>query len=414
MIAINLSAAFHAIRAALPQMKARNWGRIVNIASTHGLVASAEKSAYVAAKHGMLGLTKVVALETATTGITCNAICPGWVLTPLVQKQIDAAGRARKGCRRAGEGELLGEKQPSLEFATPEQIGALACSCAREAAAQIRGVGVAGGWRLDWRSNDHLQGDKRTLPADAVALIPDGASLMIGGFMAVGTPETVVDELVRQGKRDLTVIANDTAMPGVGIGKLVRARLVRKAIVSHIGLNPETQEQMIAGEMEVDLVPQGTLIERIRAGGFGLGGILTATGVGTVVEEGKQKIAVAGKDYLVETALRADFALVQAFLADYLGNLSYALTGAQLQPGDRDGGGHGDRRGRQHRARGPDRAGPRHHARPARRLPHLRKLTPWTPRPLSPNASRSNCATACSSTSASAFRPWSRTTFRPA
>ena len=121
----------------------------------------------------------------------------------------------------------------------------------------------------------------RTLSvADAVALIPDGASLMIGGFMAVGTPEQVVDELVRQGKRDLTVIANDTAMPGVGIGKLVRARLVKKAIVSHIGLNPETQQQMIAGEMEVDLVPQGTLIERIRAGGFGLGGILTATGVG--------------------------------------------------------------------------------------------------------------------------------------
>ena len=150
----------------------------------------------------------------------------------------------------------------------------------------------------------------RTLSvADAVALIPDGASLMIGGFMAVGTPELVVDELVRQGKRDLTVIGNDTAMPGVGIGKLVRARLVKKAIVSHIGLNPETQQQMIAGEMEVDLVPQGTLIERIRAGGFGLGGILTATGVGTVVEEGKQKVTVAGKEYLVEPALRADFAL---------------------------------------------------------------------------------------------------------
>jgi acetate CoA/acetoacetate CoA-transferase alpha subunit len=110
----------------------------------------------------------------------------------------------------------------------------------------------------------------RTLSlADAVALIPDGASLMIGGFMAVGTPERVVDELVRQGKRGLTVIANDTAMPGVGIGKLIGARLVNKAIVSHIGTNPETQRQMIAGEMEVDQVPQGTLIERIRAGGFG-------------------------------------------------------------------------------------------------------------------------------------------------
>lgn len=167
---------------------------------------------------------------------------------------------------------------------------------------------------------------------DAVAMIPDGASLMIGGFMAVGTPENLIDELVRQGKRNLTVIGNDTAMPGVGIGKLVRARLVKKAIVSHIGLNPETQAQMIAGEMEVDLVPQGTLIERIRAGGFGLGGVLTATGVGTVVEEGKQKVAVAGKDYLIETALRADFALINAFLADYHGNLSYALTGRNFNP----------------------------------------------------------------------------------
>ena len=112
----------------------------------------------------------------------------------------------------------------------------------------------------------------------------------------------------------------------------MRARLVKKAIVSHIGLNPETQQQMIAGEMEVDLVPQGTLIERIRAGGFGLGGILTATGVGTVVEEGKQKVTVAGKEYLVEAALRADFALVHAFMADYQGNLAYALTGRNFNP----------------------------------------------------------------------------------
>src|SRR5512135_3432354 len=173
----------------------------------------------------------------------------------------------------------------------------------------------------------------RTLPlTDTVALIPDGASLMIGGFMGVGTPERVVDELVRQGKRGLTVIANDTALPGVGIGKLVSAGLVSKAIVSHIGLNPETQKKMIEGAMQAELVPQGTLIERIRAGGFGLGGILTATGVGTVVEEGKQKVAVAGRDYLVEPALRADFALVNAFLADYLGNLSYALTARNFNP----------------------------------------------------------------------------------
>lgn len=167
---------------------------------------------------------------------------------------------------------------------------------------------------------------------DAVAKIPNGASLLIGGFMGVGTPERLIDEIVRQSKRDLTVMANDTAKPGVGIGKLVSAKLVRRAIVSHIGLNPETQQQMIAGEMVVELVPQGTLIERIRAGGHGLGGILTATGVGTVVEEGKRKLAVDGKDYLLELALRADFALLQAFLADYLGNLTYALTARNFNP----------------------------------------------------------------------------------
>src|SRR6478736_3688816 len=166
----------------------------------------------------------------------------------------------------------------------------------------------------------------------AIAMIPDGASLMIGGFMGVGTPERVMDEIIRQGRRDLTVIANDTAKPGVGIGKLVGAKLLRKAIVSHIGLNPETQKQMMAETLEVELVPRGTLIERIRAGGFGLGGILTPTGVGTVVEEGKRRIEVDGKDYLLETALRADFALVHAFLADYLGNLSYALTARNFNP----------------------------------------------------------------------------------
>jgi acetate CoA/acetoacetate CoA-transferase alpha subunit len=166
----------------------------------------------------------------------------------------------------------------------------------------------------------------------SVAMIPDGASLMIGGFMAVGTPERIIDEMVRQNKRDLTVIANDTASPGCGIGKLVAAKRVRKAIVSHIGLNPETQRQMLGRELEVELVPQGTLIERIRAGGFGLGGVLTPTGVGTEVEKGKQRITVDGKDYLLEVALRADFALVQAFLADYVGNLSYALTARNFNP----------------------------------------------------------------------------------
>jgi acetate CoA/acetoacetate CoA-transferase alpha subunit len=128
------------------------------------------------------------------------------------------------------------------------------------------------------------------------------------------------------------VIANDTALPGRGIGKLVDAGLINRTITSHIGLNPETQKQMIAGKIAVDLVPQGTLIERIRAGGFGLGGVLTPTGVGTVVEEGKQKVQVNGTTYLIETALHAEFALIDAFLADYLGNLSYVLTARNFNP----------------------------------------------------------------------------------
>jgi 3-hydroxybutyrate dehydrogenase len=148
VIAINLSSNFHAIKAVLPQMRSRNWGRIINIASAHGLVASTQKAAYVAAKHGVLGLTKVVALETATTGITCNAICPGWVLTPLVQKQIDERAAREKIPAERAKMELLSEKQPSQEFATPEQIGALAVFLCSEGAAQIRGVAlpVDGGW----------------------------------------------------------------------------------------------------------------------------------------------------------------------------------------------------------------------------------------------------------------------------
>jgi acetate CoA/acetoacetate CoA-transferase alpha subunit len=169
-------------------------------------------------------------------------------------------------------------------------------------------------------------------PEAAVAKIPNGASLMIGGFMGVGSPERLIDELVRQGKRQLTVIANDTALPGRGIGKLVSARLVSHVVASHIGLNPETQRQMMAGTITVDLIPQGTLIERIRAGGCGLGGVLTPTGVGTLVEEGKRRIEIEGKTYLLETALRADFALVNAFLADYSGNLYYALTARNFNP----------------------------------------------------------------------------------
>jgi acetate CoA/acetoacetate CoA-transferase alpha subunit len=171
----------------------------------------------------------------------------------------------------------------------------------------------------------------------SVRMIPDGASLMIGGFLGVGTPERIIDEIIRQNKRDLTVIANDTATLDKGIGKLVRARLLRKAIVSHIGLNAETQRQMMNGELEVELVPQGTLIERIRAGGYGLGGVLTQTGIGTPVEVGKQQVEVGGKFYLLEIALRADFALVQAFIADYLETSAIALTARNFNPGDRYG-----------------------------------------------------------------------------
>ncbi len=148
IIAINLSSNFHAIRAALPGMRRRNWGRIINIASAHGLVASAEKAAYVAAKHGVIGLTKVVALETATSGITCNAICPGWVLTPLVDKQIKERAANQKITVEAAKTDLLAEKQPSREFATPEDIGALAVFLCSDAASQIRGAAlpVDGGW----------------------------------------------------------------------------------------------------------------------------------------------------------------------------------------------------------------------------------------------------------------------------
>ena len=148
VIAINLSSSFHTIKHALPLMKRAGWGRIVNIASAHGLVASAEKVAYVAAKHGLVGLTKVVALETARSRITCNAICPGWVLTPLVQKQIDARAAEKKIPPEEAKLALLGEKQPSLEFVTPEQIGELAVFLCSEAAAQIRGASysIDGGW----------------------------------------------------------------------------------------------------------------------------------------------------------------------------------------------------------------------------------------------------------------------------
>ena len=148
IIAINLSSAFHAMRMALPGMKARNWGRIINVASVHGLVASANKSAYVAAKHGIVGLTKVAALENATTGITVNAICPGWVLTPLVQKQVDARAAADGIDNDEAKRRLLGDKQPSMQFTTPEQLAELAVFMCSPAGDNIRGVAwnVDGGW----------------------------------------------------------------------------------------------------------------------------------------------------------------------------------------------------------------------------------------------------------------------------
>ncbi len=148
VIAINLSAVFHTTRLAMPAMRRANWGRIINIASVHGLVGSAQKSAYVAAKHGVVGLTKVVALETATTGITCNAICPGWVLTPLVQQQVDARAQAQGVSMDEAKIGLLSEKQPSHEFVTPEQLGAMAVFLCSPAASQVRGAAwnMDGGW----------------------------------------------------------------------------------------------------------------------------------------------------------------------------------------------------------------------------------------------------------------------------
>jgi acetate CoA/acetoacetate CoA-transferase alpha subunit len=173
----------------------------------------------------------------------------------------------------------------------------------------------------------------RTVSAEeAVAMIPNGARLMVGGFMGVGTPERLVDELVRQHKSELSLVCNDAAVPGKGVGKLIDAALVSTLTASHIGLNPKVQAQMLANKIAVDLVPQGTLIERIRAGGCGLGGVLTPTGVGTIVEGDKRQIAIGDKTFLLEIALRSDFALIHAFLADYLGNLAYALTARNFNP----------------------------------------------------------------------------------
>ena len=174
---------------------------------------------------------------------------------------------------------------------------------------------------------------KKAVPvSEAAAMVTQGAVVMVGGFMGVGSPHRLIDELIRQERGALTIICNDTARPGFGVGKLIDAGLVRKLIVSHIGTNPQTQKLMLEGALEVELVPQGTLAERVRAGGFGLGGILTPTGVGTLVAEGKATFDVDGRTYLVETALKADVALISAKRADYYGNLEYSLTARNFNP----------------------------------------------------------------------------------
>ncbi len=168
--------------------------------------------------------------------------------------------------------------------------------------------------------------------AEAAELIPDGSTLLIGGFMGVGSPHRLIDAIVAKGINDLTIVANDTAMPGRGIGKLVTAGCLTRVVASHIGLNPETQQKMISGEIDVELVPQGTLVERIRAAGVGMGGILTPTGLGTLVEEGKQIVTVGGRDFLLEEPIHGDFALIAAHQADYVGNLEYSLTAHNFNP----------------------------------------------------------------------------------
>jgi acetate CoA/acetoacetate CoA-transferase alpha subunit len=168
--------------------------------------------------------------------------------------------------------------------------------------------------------------------AEAMENINDGQRIMIGGFMAGGTPEILIDAMIEKGVKNITVISNDTCTPDYGIGKLIVNKQIAKMITTHIGRNKETGRQMTAGETEVELVPQGTLAERIRTAGAGLGGFLTPTGVGTVVEEGKQKINVNGRDYLLELPLRAEVALLKAYMADKYGNLVYRRAGHNFNP----------------------------------------------------------------------------------
>ncbi|MBC5622695.1 CoA transferase subunit A [Butyricimonas hominis] len=167
---------------------------------------------------------------------------------------------------------------------------------------------------------------------EAVSKVKDGMTIMVGGFLANGTPNKLVDALAKSGMKNLTLICNDTAFPDRGVGQLIANKQVKKLFVSHIGTNPCTSEQMNSGELEIEFCPQGSLAERVRAGGCGLGGILTQTGMGTIVAEGKQVINVDGKDYLLEKPLRADIALVGASLGDKAGNLVYRGTSQNFNP----------------------------------------------------------------------------------
>lgn len=167
---------------------------------------------------------------------------------------------------------------------------------------------------------------------EAISHVKDGSVIMVGGFLAGGSPEKLIDALVAKGVKDLTLICNDTAFVDKGVGKMVVAKMFKKVIVSHIGTNPETGRQMIANETDVDLVPQGTLAERIRSAGAGLGGFLTPTGVGTIVEEGKEKMVINGMEYLLELPLKADVALIYADKADKFGNLVYAGSKSNFNP----------------------------------------------------------------------------------
>lgn len=167
---------------------------------------------------------------------------------------------------------------------------------------------------------------------ELVSKLHDGARIMVGGFMDIGTPEAIVDAIVQSPVKDLTIICNDGGLPGVGVGKLIDAGKVKKLIASHIGLNPVAGQKMTAGEMEVELIPQGTLAERIRAAGAGLGGFLTPTGVGTMVQSGKQVLQVNGRDYLLELPLKADFAILLGDKVDKKGNVIYSKTTRNFNP----------------------------------------------------------------------------------